>query len=239
MVTRLGEAYVRLIEAGDISFLQWNEEFQCDVEAAKANDVQYFAKISQRAEQFELKLQSWETELMEFRRENPLVNNFTVKQILVLRRYLMQYSSLSTDVLPDVNEQVFTLLKKIAKEVTPKKIRNCCQYMYGNIRGKQNKSRKEEKPNTAATAKTDDETNFTRFTYKQLMVMIERFLLEHEDDVERNLVYASLLKVKDFSNEKKVLLWCGKHEDDDEDLIEELSEQAERELERMEQNALR
>lgn len=240
MVTRLGEAYVRLIEAGDISFLKWKDEFKCDVKE-RCNNDQYFERILNIIEQFEAKLHSWERELLEFRKANPLVNHFTVKQILVLRRFLMQYSSTSSlapaDNYLDINNHVFTLLKKIAKEVTPEKIRNCCLFMHGNVRGIS--KIKEEKKSGTPIAAPDNETNFTRFTYKQLMQMIESFLEEHEEDVDRNLVYASLLQVKDFSNERKVLLWCGKHDEDDEDLIEDLSEKAQQELEHMKQNALR
>ena len=56
--------------------------------------------------------------------------------------------------------------------------------------------------------------------------------------IDRNMVLASLMKVPDFSIEKKVLIWCLKNKDD-EDLIEELSEQAEKELEKMKENSLR
>lgn len=225
-----------MIEAGDVAHLTWNQEFQCDVEAAKDNSEKYFAKISKQTAQFEERLENWNNELMEFRRKNPLANHFTVKQILVLRRYLKQYSSpSSTESLPVANKQVFTLLRKISKTVTPKKIRDCCLLMHGDVKAGKVKENQNKK-------KTDDnETNFTRFTYKQLTLMIEQFLEEYEEDasIDSNLVYASLIKVNDFSDEKKVLLWCARHENDDEDLIDQLYDQAKEELKRMEENALR
>ena len=227
MITRLGDAFVKLIEAGDVGYLTWKKEFRCDVNAAKTQGDQYYHKISQEIEHFEQRLNSWKIELMGFRKRFPLANHFTVKQILVLRRYLKQYSSNSKKNLPTKDYQVFTLLKSISNDVTPQKIKECCTFMHaGLIR---NKSKEAQKPD-------DNGTNFTRFSYKELQLMVETFVKDNAD-IDRNLIYASLMKV-DFGNEKKVLLWCGKHEDDDEDKTIELADEAERELNRMKENAL-
>ena len=107
--------------------------------------------------------------------------------------------------------------------------------MHGDEKAGKEKEKEKKKKKTA-----DNETNFTRFTYKQLTLMIEEFLEEYDEEtsIDSNLVYASLMEVKDFSDEKKVLIWCTRHENDD-DLIEKLSDKAQEELKRMKENALR
>jgi len=231
MITRLGDAFVKLIEAGDVGYLKWKKEFRCDVNAAKAQGDQYYHKISKEIEYFEQRFESWKIELMEFRRKFPLANHFTVKQILVIRRYLKQYSSDSKQKLPSKDYQVFALLRSISNEVTPHKIKECCSFMHVDIGAIHNKSKEVNKP-------VDNRTNFTRFSYKELQSMVDAFVKENKD-IDRNLIYASLMDTKvNFSNEKEVFLWCGKHEDDNEDKIEDLSDEAEKQLNRMKENAL-
>uniref|UniRef100_A0A7M5U071 RZ-type domain-containing protein n=1 Tax=Clytia hemisphaerica TaxID=252671 RepID=A0A7M5U071_9CNID len=222
IITRLADAYVRLIEAGDIQYLNWKKEYQCNVEEAKQRTFEeYFREIEIEIEKFERRLESWNAELMQFRMENPYANHFSVKQMLVLRKYLKQYSSGSA--VPEINNQVFTLLRSISEEVTVKKVKECCLFMHSSASKSPIKNDKKKLE--------DNETNFTRFTYKELDALIQKFLNEN-DDIEKDVVLASLMQVPDFRIEKKVILWCGKHEDD-EDLIEELSEKAEAELEKM------
>ncbi|XP_066922902.1 E3 ubiquitin-protein ligase rnf213-alpha-like [Clytia hemisphaerica] len=226
MVTQLADTYVRLIEAGDVNFLNWKKEYQCNVEEARKKGFkEYFKGIENEIRSFENRLSAWNDELMQFRMENPYANHFSVKQMLVLRKYLKQYSSSSTK--PIINNQVFTLLRSISEEVTVKKVKECCVTMYASSTKPLAKDQRKSQ---------DNETNFTRFTFKELGVMIKKFLKEN-DDIEKEVVLASLMQVPDFRNEKKVILWCGKHEDD-EDLIEELSEKAEAELEKMQENDL-
>ena len=185
---------------------------------------QYFKDINLEIERFETRLLDWENELTEFRMQNSVVNHFTVKQMLVLRKFLKEFVSSESKDSKLKNNQVLGLLKNVSTDIKIEKIKECCLLMHaGTDKMKERVS--------------DNETNFTRFSYKQLSILIESHLTLDED-IDRNMVLASLMKVPDFSMEKKVLIWCLKNKDD-EDLIEELCEQAEKELEKMKENSLR
>ena len=221
----MAEAYTKLIEAGDVQYLWWKKEYPCDVNKAKEQGMeQYFKEINLEIERFETRLLDWENELTEFRMQNSVVNHFTVKQMLVLRKFLKEFVSSESKDSKLKNNQVLGLLKNVSTDIKIEKIKECCLLMHaGTDKMKETVS--------------DNETNFTRFSYKQLSILIESHLTLDED-IDRNMVLASLMKVPDFSMEKKVLIWCLKNKDD-EDLIEELCEQAEKELEKMKENSLR
>ena len=216
-----------MIEAGDVSHLKWRKDYECDVEKAKKLGVEkYFKEIEIEIQKVEERLQLWEEELKKFRMGNSIVNHFTVKQMLVLRKFLRKFSSKANDTKP--TKQVFALLKNISQDVRLEKIKECCLLMYAKVTPK-NKQISE--------VSTKNETNFTRFSYKELQARINKYL-EEDDDIDRNVILASLTQVDDFRKERKVFIWCGMNKDN-EDLIEELSEIAEMELEKMKENSLR
>ena len=228
IVTRLAEVYTKLIEAGDVQYLNWSKEYLCDVDKAKTQGMeQYFKDINFEIERFEDRLRDWESELTSFRMQNPVVNHFTVKQMLVLRKFLKEFASKPKDEKP--SNQVLALLKNVSHVVTIEKIKECCLLMHA--------SNTQQKENKMKETVSDKETNFTRFSFKELSILIEKYVAEDED-IDRNVFLASLMEVPDFSKERKVFIWCGKNKDN-EDLIEELSEQAEKELEKMKENSLR
>ena len=217
-----------MIEAGDVSHLKWRKDYECDVEKAKKLGVEkYFKEIEIEIQKVEERLQLWEEELKKFRMGNSIVNHFTVKQMLVLRKFLIKFSSNASSTKP--TNQVFALLKTISQDVQLEKIKKCCRLMYAQVTQKN--------PKSSAEVSTNRETNFTRFSYKELQTRINKYLQE-DDDIDESLIFASLMQVADFSNERKVFLWCRKNKDD-EDLVEKLSETAEMELEKMKENSLR
>ena len=187
----------------------------------------YFKDIVSEIEHFENRLQTWETELRDFRMENSIVNHFTVKQMLVLRKFLKEFASNPNNTKP--TNQVFALLKNITQNVTLEKIRECCLLMHAQ--------KTSHNPKKITETIPDDETNFTRFSYKELQTLIDKYL-DDDDDIDRNVVLASLMQVPDFSIERKVFIWCGKNKDNEE-MIEELSDAAEKEIDKMKENSLR
>ena len=112
-VIQLGQAYVNLCEIGDVSYLDWNEEYQCraTMGASVIDDIE-----SQR-NKFERQFQTCKERINLQRRKYPEINYFTTQQLLFLRKELAALrQSSAMNYLP---LQVYSLLEKVRPDIHP------------------------------------------------------------------------------------------------------------------------
>ena len=227
----MGVALVSLIEAGDVQYLNENFDWKSDLEKAKTEgEVQFFAPLETKIRKLHDHLKTWEEEVNKFRLDFPAVNAFTMKQCLVLQRYLYNCTLLKGKTLPVYQEDVFTLLSCVSDEVTSLKIKECLFAIHASIPDHV------EQIEQAVPSNVD--TNFTRFSVSHIEDFIER--MQEDFDFPEEIVLASLIKV-DITKEGNAIKWCRNMMKDDihEDELEELRCQARKELQKQKEYSLR
>lgn len=216
MVTALGTAFVSLVESGNVHFLDWHKEWKSDVASAKEIGMDKFLEdMDSTIKYLNGHLETWRKDVMEFREKYPIANVYTIKQCLVLQRYLYQCSQQKQIATP--TEEVFTLLQCISNNVSTEKIKTCLFAIHAD-----------PQKSTERTKVDSDETNFTRFTMDEINKYMK--MLQDDFDLDESVVLASLVAV-DIAKEGEAIIWCKKMmKEGDEDKIEELREKAEEEL---------
>ena len=113
-VVRLGQAYVKLCEIGDVSYLDWNKEYKCKTSIVEKDVIN---DITSQAQEFERRYDAYRVRLHEQRMKYRELNYFTTQQLLFLRKELAAIKrSANIDFL---NFQVFALLEKIVPDISP------------------------------------------------------------------------------------------------------------------------
>lgn len=195
------------------------KEIKCDIDIAlKIGRDVWYKELKEEINKLEKCLEEWKQDLSECRKAYPLLNYFTVKQCLVLqqRLYQLNHNISSVNSLPP---QVFTLLRVIADDVSVDKIKNA--FMLSVI------SDKEDLNKDWKTVVHDKPTNFNQLSYHKLLNILQQ--LQHEHKFEKNVTLACLTRIYPFDM-SRAIIWCHK-QDPDNDLVDEIAEDAERELE--------
>ncbi|XP_057290514.1 E3 ubiquitin-protein ligase rnf213-alpha-like isoform X3 [Hydractinia symbiolongicarpus] len=218
VVTRLANVYVSLCEAGAVKWLHLKMEVKCDI--AKACEIgmeAWYKELREKIFQLEEHLKEWKRDLSEYREKYPLLNYFTVKQCLVLQKHLYYLHDNIGSVI-SLPPQVFALLRVIDDDVSVVKIKNA--FMMSMIDDKEVLNKDWE------TVAYEKPTNFNQMSYQKIAIILEKLQQEHKFD--ENVALACLTRVFPFDM-NKAIIWCHK-QDPDSDLINEIAEDAEREL---------
>ena len=107
-VVRLGEAYISLCKAGEVSHLNWTFEFKCTERLTEsplqAND------LASQSDEMEECLKMWKNELHQKRLHYKELNHYTTMQLLVLRSKLANLRSKGPKAMDDIPLEVYNLL---------------------------------------------------------------------------------------------------------------------------------
>lgn len=106
-VIQLGEAYVNLCAIGDVSYLDWSQEFKC--KRVMGKDV--IADIKSKITEFERRFCSCKEYINSLRKKYHELNYFTIQQLLFLRKELAGLKHSAT--MNSLHLQVYALLEKV------------------------------------------------------------------------------------------------------------------------------
>jgi len=106
-VIQLGQAYVNLCEIGDVSHLDWSQEYKC--KSVMRNDV--IADIESKSREFERRFNACKEHINSLRMKYHELNYFTIQQLLFLRKELAGLKHSAT--MNSLHLQVYALLEKV------------------------------------------------------------------------------------------------------------------------------
>ncbi|XP_068694638.1 E3 ubiquitin-protein ligase rnf213-alpha-like [Montipora foliosa] len=116
-VLRLGEAYISLCKAGEVSHLKWKHEFQCTPRLAGICSLtDHLTAQSNRMEQC---LHQWREELHSKRLQYKELNHYTTMQLLFLRSKLANVRGRGTKAVDSIPLEVYSLLESVLPDVEP------------------------------------------------------------------------------------------------------------------------
>ncbi|XP_065678749.1 E3 ubiquitin-protein ligase rnf213-alpha isoform X5 [Hydra vulgaris] len=218
VVTRLGYAYMSLCEAGDIKFIQWEKTFYCDIEFERGVSIN---DLILESEKLENQLMNWKEKLTTFRRSNPIINYFSVKQCLFMQKQLfMLIDNLKhVDRLPP---QFYTLLYFFAHDVNVSNIKHT--FNLSRILTIEDESQQWQ---TAII-----QSNFDKYTPDEILDIVNT--LQKEYNINENVAWASIIEIFPY-REGKAVVWCGKQDSESEN-INELELKAKAQFQRLKSN---
>lgn len=186
----------------------------------------YLNELQQQTTELKQQLIAWKEEFTEFRKSFYFANFYSVKQCLILQRFL--YKVFYEETFPEISSEIYNLLRCISSSVTETKIKESCLSSHGD---------RAQKNQTERSSSTK-ESLFTKFSRKE----IDKYLdLMIEEDVGEEIALASLMVAEDISENGcgNALLWClDMMECGDDDEIEDLCEKAKLELQRQHENKM-
>ena len=201
----MGQVYLMLCEAGDVSFINWKKTFYCNIESSKENLLGVLASESDKVEK---RLAEWDDMLKSLRNTDPLINHFTIRQCLFLQRHLFLLSQ-DSKYITKLPPQFYTLLKFFDQDVSLNNIKNALSMSRSFIN--KNESTKDD------WKKVKSQSNFDEFTAGE----IEKFVisLQEEYDISESVAWAAIINCFPY-REGKAVLWCKNQNPDDEQIIE-------------------
>lgn len=108
-VIQLGQAYVNLCEIGDVSHLDWTQEYRCNRQSVMGKKV--IDDIESKRTEFERRFSACKEHINSLRRKHQELNHFTIQQLLFLRKELAGLKHGAT--MNSLHLQVYTLLEKV------------------------------------------------------------------------------------------------------------------------------
>ena len=106
-VIQLGQAYVNLCEIGDVSHLDWTQEYKCKSVMGK----NVIAEIESKSAEFEGCISTCKEHINSLRMKYQELNYFTTQQLLFLRKELAGLKHNAT--MNSLHLQVYALLEKV------------------------------------------------------------------------------------------------------------------------------
>ena len=106
-VIQLGQAYVNLREIGDVSHLDWTQEFKCKTVMGK----KVIDDIESKRKEFERRFSVCKEHINSLRMKHHELNHFTIQQLLFLRKELAGLKHSAT--MNSLHLQVYALLEKV------------------------------------------------------------------------------------------------------------------------------
>lgn len=106
-VIQLGQAYVNLCEIGDVSHLNWSQEYKCKSVLGK----NVIADIESKSKEFERCFSACKEHINSLRMKYHELNHFTIQQLLFLRKELAGLKHSAT--INPLHLQVYALLEKV------------------------------------------------------------------------------------------------------------------------------
>eukprot|EP00058_Branchiostoma_floridae_P013669 XP_002599157.1 hypothetical protein BRAFLDRAFT_68766 [Branchiostoma floridae] len=233
-VTRLGQAYVHLYNAGAVLFNNWNAVVYCEgnrrvkvmVNFGFDTPVLYGTRaaveeqLTQLAKYMEVCLEEWLGAMDKARLEYDELNHFTTEQIVVLRKALAKMIDPSESVSP----QVLALLSSIKPLCAEEDIRRAMAHVAGDIDAMEEENINEEPEMEEAVKKMwsmDDEER-EEFVEK---------LKQMVPDLTDRVAMAAMKATK--GNVEEAVGWCISNMDDDDFIDQVLNKEEEEEEEEM------
>ncbi|XP_065678762.1 E3 ubiquitin-protein ligase rnf213-alpha isoform X2 [Hydra vulgaris] len=200
VIMRLGQAYMMLCKAGDVSYINWRKNFFCSIESGEEF---LLADLKLETVKIEKRLTEWSNMLKNIRLENPIINHFTIKQCLFLQKhlYFLYEDSNYCQVLPF---QFYILLKKFNQDV---KLTNVKKALSLSNR-KKNQIVKDDWKKTS---------NFDELTALEIHKIVSS--LHEVFKFSETVAWAATLNIFPYC-EWKAVLWCNKQKQDDDQMIE-------------------
>ncbi|XP_068694646.1 E3 ubiquitin-protein ligase rnf213-alpha-like isoform X2 [Montipora foliosa] len=116
-VLRLGEAYISLCKAGEVSHLKWKHEFRCTARLTGPHSLPNDLKAL--SDEMELCLQLWKRELHTKRLHYKELNHYTTIQLLFLRSKLADVQGRGAKAVNGIPLDVYNLLESVLPGVEP------------------------------------------------------------------------------------------------------------------------
>ena len=215
---QLGQAYVNLCEIGDVSHLDWSEEYRCKSSMGK----RIIYEIQSKCKEFEQLYHTCREHINEMRMKCHELNFFTIQQLLFLRKELASLKRGLT--LESLNLQVYSLLEKalpgLHRKILQEALREAGIWspdsdldFYSG----------EDARNTTSQSSQDDtarDNEMISEKYESLFDNVEKF---NPSEPER-LAVAALYNNTE-GNIAELVLWCVQNKDKS-DLIDEFYEKA-------------
>ncbi|CAH1273731.1 RNF213 [Branchiostoma lanceolatum] len=221
-VTRLGQAYVHLYNAGAVLFNNWNAVVYCEgdrrvkvmVNFGFDTPVLYGTRaaveeqLTQLAKYMEVCLEEWVGAMDKARLEYDELNHFTTEQIVVLRKALARMIDPSETMTP----QVLALLSSIKPLCAEEHIRRAMSHVAGDIDAMEEENIKEEPMTEEAGKKLSSMDDEER---EEFMEKLKQLV----PDLTERVAMAAMKVTK--GNVEEAVGWCISNMDDD-DVIEEV-----------------
>lgn len=215
---QLGQAYVNLCETGDVSHLDWNEEYKCKSSMGK----RIIDEIQSKCVEFEQLCYACKEHINEMRMKYPELNFFTIQQLLFLRKELASLKQGST--LESLNLQVYSLLEKVLPSLHRKLLHEALieAGIWSTDFDLDFYSGQDARSTTSPSSQDDTFRDNEEISekYESLFDNVERL---NPSEPERLAVAALYNDMK--GNVAELVLWCVQNKDKS-DLLDELYEKA-------------
>lgn len=216
---RLGQVYIDLREAGDVKYLDWQEEVNCGEDAKLISTHRHVSKkLNATCLEMEERLKLWRQYVHDRRQRFQELNHFTTKQILVLRRELgaLRGAGASLDQLP---LHIYALLESVLSGTTSHHLLKVLNTVPGfSLDAASTESDGQTSPDQMDLGSRDTDTSYDSF-----FTNLEK--MEFGEDVGIAALKAmNVLQGQEF-NETDLLDWCMENGENSEE-IDALVEQA-------------
>lgn len=200
LANQLGLVYTQLCEAGHPGSFNAVYEIRCNIDGEDN-----FEEIEYLIQKLNMSLVDWKKELDDHRSQFPLLNLFSNKQCLVIRKYLYPLIQ-SMKKLPSISSKVLTLLKFVNQNVNEKIIEHA---FFGSYVREEDYSQAWQ---TATVEDGDKQSNFILLTKDEIKTKIEDLVETH--DIDETVAKACFIHIVPFDI-RKALSWCRKNIDND------------------------
>lgn len=223
-VIQLGQAYVNLCEIGDVSHLDWSQEYKCKSVMGKS----VIGDIESKSKEFERCFRACKEHINSMRMKYHELNYFTIQQLLFLRKELAGLKQGTT--MNFLNLQVYALLEKVLPDLHQSSLRDVLfdagiltPHLDHDIYSDDGGSRNAYDQMSLPTQGRDDERTPDRQIvekYEHLLNYVENLSLSEPE----RLAVAALVAQWECS-EAELVVWCVQNSTNV-DLIDELYDNA-------------
>ncbi|XP_078382607.1 E3 ubiquitin-protein ligase rnf213-alpha-like isoform X3 [Oculina patagonica] len=223
-VVQLGQAYVDLCEIGDVSYLDWREEYKCRSKMGKS----VIDDIQSKRNEFERSLSICKEHINSLRMKYHELNYFTTQQLLFLRKELAGLKRGAT--MDSLNLQVYALLQKVLPGLHQSSLRDALfdagilkPHLDQDTCSDDGVSWNAREPMSLSSQERDDHGTADQQIadkYKKLLNHVENL---NYSEPERLAVAALIADLE--STDVELVLWCVKNNANS-DLIDKLYDEA-------------
>ena len=223
-VVQLGQAYVNLCEVGDVSHLDWKQEYKCKSKMGKS----VIDDIQSKRNEFERFLSTCKEHINSLRMKYHELNYFTTQQLLFLRKELAGLKHSAT--MNFLNLQVYSLLEKVLPGLHQSSLQDAlldagilAPHLYHDNCSSDSGSRNAYEPMPFSTQERNDHDTADEQIVERYELLYNHVVKLNYPEPERLAVAALVANLE--STDVELVLWCVQNHSNN-DLIDELYDDA-------------